>query len=88
MEGHWTMRDGTQIRYVDMTPSHLRNAAKMLRRIVEKEIDSGWGMLSMTQGEHAADAIESQLNAMMDGYDPRSDLADQMDQLANEKDGK
>lgn len=85
MEGEWTQKDGTKIRYVDMTPRHLRNAAQMLRLFVQRDIDLGYRALSMTQGEHAQDAIESDINAMVDGYDPRSELADQMDQLAEEK---
>ena len=62
----WTTREGKRLKWALMTPSHLRACAALMRRRYNAEIDEGWSLLCMLQGEHARELAESQLNSLLD----------------------
>ena len=67
----WTTKDGTKIRIMDMSDSHLLNTIKMLERVTEARriiaIQDGWNALFSVQGEYASMMIEQEVNALEDG---------------------
>lgn len=83
----WITREGQRLKWSLMTPSHLRACAALVRRRYNAEIDEGWSMLCMLQGEHARDLAESQLNSLIDEANDLemfcAEMEDYADYLAN-----
>jgi len=67
-EREWKTRDGTKMKWRDMTPRHLRNCAAMIERANAAETSAAWRLYSTIQGEYAEYAME----AVIDGLDDRN----------------
>lgn len=68
----WTTRDGTRVRFVDLTDRHLCNILLFLARLPDahlealrrSELSAGWSCLSMLNGDMAIMCAEQELDRL------------------------
>lgn len=79
----WTTKDGRVLKWRDMTPSHLRNAASLLRRAALQDYGEGLqAIAAFLHGDMATYYAESENDAALEA---RNERADEMELYANER---
>jgi hypothetical protein len=81
----WTTKDGTKLRWYQMTPSHLRNAAAMLKRAAWSDMGEGYCALSMLQGEMALYYAERDIDR---SYEDKMQMAEDMEAYADRRESR
>ena len=84
----WITKEGNRIRICDMSDTHLINSILLLERIAEifcqREIEDGFNLLSILQGECAIDTVESRLDMLEDYGKDASEINPLYDNLCLE----
>lgn len=79
----WQTKEGTVMRWSEMTVQHLRNCAALLRRRADEELNAGYSLYSFIQGEMASYYLDCDLRRMEDENPAIARYADEMDEYAD-----
>lgn len=78
----WTTKEGHTIRYGDMTPRHLRNAAALIRRSILSEEQAIWAVYTSVGSDAAEYACECAIRGLPDRKEYIEELAEGMEAVA------
>ncbi len=81
----WTTANNQRLRWSEMTPSHLRNCARFIRKRAANEVKDGYLASAYLHGEAACDFMDSEINFIEERAHQANILASEMEAYASLK---